>query len=150
MTAKKKAIIKTIPKDELVKEFTIDRRRWLRGNQNGTLRDWNNNRCCIGFYAGACGFKIDKLSYADTLHYTLLTFLRNTSKNDLTYVDFPKALRKAFESVNENVKEKHNENKSIFTELYKVNDDPNISDEQREKFIIKTFKKFGIKVTFIH
>lgn len=151
MAAKKKAIFRTIPKAELVKEFTIDRRRWLRGEGDGTLRDLDNHRCCIGFYAGACGYAASKLYHVDTIHDMLNDFLRNTKKENATYVDYPKALRKAFESVNENIDNSSvSEGESIFLELYKVNDDEDISDKEREKFIIKTFKKFGIKVKFIH
>lgn len=40
-----------------VKEFTIDRSKWYRGNTgtNSALRREDGRQCCLGFFGVACG-----------------------------------------------------------------------------------------------
>lgn len=147
MSIIKKDVKKTISKSELVKEFTVDRRRWLRGEGDGKLRDEEGNRCCIGFYAGACGYKADKLNGVCTLDELVSEkddnfFSIRGYDSDLIFKDYPKALRKAYESVQMG--------EDFFKNLYEINDDDDIRDKEREEKIKKIFKSRGIKVIFTH
>ena len=45
-----------------MKEFAVDRSRWLRGSSTGSvLQDSQGHRCCLGFFMAACGFSADRL-----------------------------------------------------------------------------------------
>lgn len=45
-------------KIKIATSFTVDRRRWIRGTPSNTylLRGSDGMRCCMGFFARACGF----------------------------------------------------------------------------------------------
>ncbi len=43
-----------------IKEFTVKRSTWLRGNGSGRLLHFGD-RCCLGFLAEACGYKDDQI-----------------------------------------------------------------------------------------
>lgn len=47
-------------KKEKLKEFTVDRQRWLRGlpDGNSVLQNGDGLRCCLGFLALKCGAKV--------------------------------------------------------------------------------------------
>lgn len=40
----------------MIKKFTIDRSKWIRGAENARLlRTQDNKMCCLGFYSLSCG-----------------------------------------------------------------------------------------------
>lgn len=47
------------------KEFTIDRRKWLRGKgkEFSKLLRSNGEMCCVGFYAKACGLSDNAIKF---------------------------------------------------------------------------------------
>jgi hypothetical protein len=52
----------------VAKEFTVKRSEWLRGTDDGTLRqDIDGKMCCLGFHALACGFSAAALEEAGSM-----------------------------------------------------------------------------------
>lgn len=146
--------VKPLPAYELVKEFTIDRRTWLRGRgmDSGLFRrkntqmgvDFNgsfhkrNEKCCIGFYALACGFRSNDL----------------VNKVDIAGLDGRVNPKRTFKAVRiERVAQSvmvlnDNDGDAFFGDLYIVNDKFGLDDATRERFITARFAEVGVKVKF--
>lgn len=117
---------------KLPKIFTINREEWYRGKGSQTsmlLLSQEKKKCCVGFFALACGFSEDQISDVDT--FEKLICQENAEGQE--------------EEMFEGIIEYPN---SIFDELYLENDVPGREEPKREKAIRQLFKKLGVKVRF--
>ena len=103
-------------------ELVINRKRWMRGTDEGLLLSSTSRRmCCVGFYARKLGMKPCEISDIPGLEDT------KRGRDVCTWVD-------------------HND----LGKLYNVNDESTITDREREAKIRKLFKKHGVRVKFIN
>lgn len=112
-----------------VTHLKINRRTWLRGTKEGTLRDNEDKMCCLGFYARACGYKVEDL-YQAMMPDELVD--PDNEEDNL----FPEWVFKT------------NNEKSTVNRLVYFNDSEKISDKVREEKIAYWFAREGVKVTF--
>jgi hypothetical protein len=109
-----------------MKEFTIDRSRWLRGDVFDTpsqMRDRQGRMCCLGFYAESCGAK---------------AMTGKACPSDLK--DLPEEASWLV------VKHDYRSVQDVFTE---ANDASCESEKNREKKIKQLFAERGVKVKFV-
>lgn len=123
---------KKIYKD--VKSFTIDRKKWIRGQGPGNpnnvlLRKRDDKKCCLGFYAIACG-----IPTKDIRGIIDPGAVKNNNPN---IVWQSKLLDVAQLS----------DNSAICVELIHINDCVQ-PDDIKEKELEKEFNKMGVKVRF--
>lgn len=113
-----------------VKEFTVQRSKWLRGNMNiSRLLNNKGKMCCLGFYSKACGIQnedIKNISAPEDIS-------NNVSKNWKTRL----------------LKFNNRVNTAKCFKLMQINDSSSINDEERERRLTKQFKILGIKVNFV-
>lgn len=122
-------------------DLIIERSRWLRGENDGkgnpaepTLRDFDGNMCCLGFYCLALGVTInDMLEIPDPQHLI-----------DATGDKFKDSLKYLVKSTSDKV-----DNTKICVELMDVNDSYEKTEGMRERGIRARFKKMGVNVTFV-
>jgi len=118
-----------------VKQFTVKRSSWVRGDMQGSaLLKKNGRKCCLGFLGQACGIPNIEMLGAGV-------------PSDVGYVgedgswEFDKRWPQAlFDSSNFRSNERH---------LACDNDEESISDKQREKQLKTKFKTIGIKINFV-
>jgi len=141
---KKKKIVKD------VKSFTVERKNWYRGKGDEKSRLLNNSgkMCCLGFYALACG--LDKKVIKNVPDPVGVV---NLTKDGTTTDGSDKVIKRKSEVVWEtklvaNDRYGSPDNSGITYDLMGVNDDPYLTDEQREKELTYLFKGLGIKVNF--
>lgn len=117
------------------KEFTINRGKWLQGkwlayeNDRGRfpasmLRDRKGMQCCLGFYTGACGVR------------------------GRTGVQSPEGL---YDSERCKLDKKFFDgyvDSQFSSKLMLKNDDPTVTDHEREKYVKERFASIGVKVKF--
>ena len=114
---------------KLAKEFTVRRQEWLRGiGPDSTLLRGDGMKCCVGFFAQACGISDHFLTYNDTLHEAL-NELDGDDEIDIELDIFNSALENSLK-------------------IYAANDDEGISDEARETMLIELFAQYGITIRF--
>ena len=102
----------------------INRKKWLRGEQNSKLRKPNGKKCCIGFLATALG--------ATNRQITNISTLEEICGSNKRYIDF-------------------NMNYSYpLAEAYDTNDDSSINDTVREKKLRTIGKQMGVRFQFIN
>lgn len=126
-----------------VKEFTIDRSKWLQGKYarhievtegysqkcDSYLRNETNQmKCCLGFYASACGVR-------GITGVTTLAGLQDPEKKKVDQRFF--------------AKDSIWDDSVMASNLMGKNDDDNLSDEAREKYVKERFAKLGVKVKFV-
>lgn len=115
-----------------IKKFKIDRKRWLRLSKENELDDScllnsdNNKMCCLGFYSLARG--LNKKYILDISEPSGL--VKESGEYMLPELMYRKECSK------------------IARKLMVINDNPNTSDEVKEKAIKNNFKKLGVKVEF--
>ncbi len=115
-------------KYNIPKQFTIKRSKWVRGDRNlnvmGSSRLFNQygNKCCLGFFSLACGATENEI---DGRYY-----LYQSKNNDFSIPILP------FDD-------------SELRDIARANDDPKLSQEDLEEYLIKTFKERDIEVNFI-
>lgn len=120
---------------ELVKEFTIDRKKWVRGrgSVDSHLRNLTDGRqCCLGFFSKKCGFKNDDI-------------LDLSSIEDLAAyfgMDSERVKRVLFSAGQVSA------TSTFWQDLYAINDDELYSDAEREELITAKFAAVGITVHF--
>lgn len=114
-------------------KLVIDRSRWLRGEgweQSSLIRPSDEKMCCLGFLGEACGVSRDlmwdkasprQLSIEAKAMYPARLF-------QLRYED---------------------DGLSPMGRLMNINDNPNLSEEIREKMIIDKMSDLGVAVEFI-
>ena len=108
-----------------LKEFTLPRDVWLRGESDSyLLRARDDKMCCFGVYLLACGYK----------------------KEDLVQLYEPSELNIEIKNITH---KGGNFNTPECENIMEENDDGYITEEKRECLIIKGFKKIGIKVNIV-
>lgn len=125
----------TQTKIKLVKptEFTISLRRWLRGEGGSgsrLRRAIDSKKCCVGFYALACGVNAKKL--------TGLCEARELLGE--TGLELPGMLKNVYGQMDDT---------HIAGELYSVNDNRDSTDEEKITAITKLFRRIGVAVKFV-
>lgn len=118
-----------------VKEFTIDRKKWVRGRGSFDthLRNLTDGRhCCLGFFSKACGFKNE-----DILELSSIEDLAAQFGSDSVRVK-----RVLFSAGQMNA------TSTFWQDLYAINDDEIYSDAEREELITAKFAAVGITVHF--
>lgn len=115
-----------------VKEFVIDRECWFRGHgqeKDAYLLNEDDDKCCLGFYAMACGhdeMDIRGLQTPEDLSEPWNTFLLKPSDDE---INSPK-------------------NSDICTKLMDINDNPGLNEVEREELIAEKFARLGVIVKF--
>jgi hypothetical protein len=119
-------------------KFTIDRSKWACGAYRKTqLLDYHGFRCCLGFYATACGVSDNDIlregEYADLLPSAcsllpkeLVEVIHHDERADL---------------YTKRVSRVHNQ-------LITANDDTSLKPSQREHSIVELFASIGVTVEF--
>lgn len=121
-------------------KLTIPRFKWLRGEgfQNSRLlRPSDDKMCCLGHFAVSCGVPVPQLSNLNTppqIGKTLWTKLRRGgawlfSSGGIASLDYPS---------------------QDCTKLMRINDDPKMSDQARERELKKIFAQHGVEVKFVN
>ncbi len=144
-----KIIIKTI-KD--IKSFTISRSKWARNNINGPscLLNDKGNMCCLGFYTKACGFNEEQLNdryepinLFDKLNNKNKAWLANYNQEILEVIDWKTKL------ISHDTNYYRRNNSNLAWKLMEANDNPALSEKEREMEIKDGFAKIGVKVRFV-
>lgn len=118
------------------KEFTVYRSRWIRGRAIGFLQK-RSRSCCVGFYALACGFTEKQLE--DVGRFEILGYesrhlgISKEEKEMILHMDH------TFFSGNKDNYE---------TRAYKVNDNPSITDVEREAQLTAIFAEADVIIRF--
>jgi hypothetical protein len=114
----------------MIKEFTIARDRWWRGkgSDGSSLLREDGNRCCVGFYFTAHGVGDAMLGGC---HY------------------FPRLAKEVFTGcpIEHTWLRETRDNES--GGVYRINDDTEISDAEREAKLTERFAANGYRVTFV-
>lgn len=111
-------------------KLVIDRNKWLRGegpSQSRLIRSNDNQMCCLGFLGKACGISEQEL------------FDEYTPETAGDENKWPNGI------FNEDAVE----NSDITAELMEINDDENLTDENRESNLIERFATINIEVEFV-
>lgn len=129
---------------EKLKEFVIDRSKWLCGAESlkkvidqkkEDLFDIRSKRsCCLGLYANQCGIGKDILKNNSTI-FGLVAEANSHPKI------------KKLEWLNEHIGNFNTDR--VESEFMLTNDDPEISQKERESRLKKAFAKNGVKVKFV-
>lgn len=107
-------------------KFTIDRKKWLRGDEDSLLlRKKDRKMCCLGIFLNECGMK----------------------KKDLMGKGSPYSLDTPLPQQAQWLTNQWG-NADLTRELMKVNDDDTICDNTREKKLRELFRKKNITVHF--
>ena len=111
-----------------IKRFIIDRKIWLRGEDDSyLLRKKDKKQCCVGIFLNACGVTKKALRGLRTLDSNLVLrdkFLKTWQETWTKSLD------------------------SGFAQMYSVNDNEITSEYVREKAIKGLFSERGISVSF--
>ncbi len=113
-------------------KFQVDRRGWLRGEgnvQSQLLRPSDNKKCCVGFYCLAEGFTEEQISAEPVYGGLPGRYYSNDPFSTIPGVP------------NHDMR---------FYSIYNLNDDRNLTDEQRESLLKREFQKLGAEVEFIN
>ena len=126
-------------------KLVIDRKTWRRGPQDEQIKlddptallCKDGAKCCLGFYALQCGLTKEQIygigepgqipmneDDADSYWLKLVKFYDDDYTSGLA-------------------------NTSLAAEAMDINDDPNLTEEEREQKLIKIFSKKDIEVKFV-
>jgi hypothetical protein len=117
-------------------KLIIDRKKWLRGTGDGSLRNRKGEMCCLGFLANTCGINqgITGIGMPSDIRNTKIKAKKNEDEwlamFDLNIYDGFKA------------------DSRLASRLAEINDSRITSDAIKEAKIKKEFKKIGVEVTF--
>lgn len=120
----------TVP---LLKKFTVDRAKWTGDNEylinyfSQLYESENGRKCCIGFYASACGLYDSEISDIDDPEELF-------SHNNIHLTGF--------------IDDVNYENNEFSSYAMQINDDTDISMEEKESKLIALFAEQGITLTF--
>lgn len=122
--------------------FTIDRARWLNGRtmygeNSYLLRVSDRLMCCLGFMAESCGVNTGSMEDVETV---------SCIANDLD-TRLPNELQFLVTTGGEPGYAWRDSHAAI--ELMKVNDDANLTPEEREERLISIFRSHGVEVRFV-
>lgn len=130
-----------------VKSFTVDRKTWYRGKSGDSSCLLNNagNRCCLGFYASACG--VEDKQMRNLLSPGSLVELAKTGS---TYDKFDRSVsRDVNEWKTKLTRSSSVDNSETCMKMMQVNDEEKITEEVREKKLTALFASIGIKIKFV-
>jgi hypothetical protein len=119
-----------------VKKFTVKRSSWARGRNGITLllSDISNTRCCLGFYAQACGIPDEKLLNKGTPGMVIES---NNIEWDSDLIDTTHQRYSGIDS-------------EITMKLMSINDDNKLTETERESMLTQMFRdRMGVEVEFI-
>lgn len=130
-----------------IKEFVIKRSEWSRGTQEGLLLNNYGKKCCLGFYAEACGIPAEEIIDIATpqdLVYGTDVAESNNLKWDTFLIDKKKVSPSPYDRWSQN-------NSSSCCAMMETNDllTRAITESEREEQLIKLFADQGVKVTFV-
>lgn len=114
----------------------IDRRLWARGGRNSRHSKLlvGGKLCCLGFHALACGLRKDEIEDMGTPRSAIVQHK----------LDIPEGMRFLFgDSID------HPPHSAAARTLMEINDDEQITDDEREKQLTTVFTQYGWAVTFI-
>ena len=119
---------------ELTKEVIVTRRRWLRGNEQGLLRNKSHKMCCLGFACMQSGVPAKDL----VGHGAPEDIANNHSYvvNGLVYK-------------NNNDSKYWYDHENWVNDAVAINDRMWLSDKDREAKLKKLFAKGGVKLIFV-
>lgn len=112
----------------MIKELTIKRSEWLRGDkQNSKLLDEKGRKCCLGFFCLADGAKPEQI----------LNFLspKSAGFKSKQLVEFDDARKYT--------------NSHFGYEAMVINDDTFTTEKKREELLTEWFATNGVKISFI-
>lgn len=121
-------------------KFIIDRLEWYRGKGSGASLLLDNStdlKCCLGFFALACGIPKDSIAGEPT---PARVFTHKQQDNQFFY------------ELTENPDPDDDlpEDNARCRELMNINDDPSLLVEVRENLIRNKFAELGHEVEFIN
>lgn len=127
-------------------KFTIDRARWLRGDENPyLLRASDGKMCCLGFFLRSCGLSDDELrDHSEPQHPF------EEGRPD----EIPNAAAFLVES-EEADEDEWGEPSFDYgptddaSDLMTANDDPEVTEAERERRVARLFAKHGHEVDFV-
>lgn len=123
-----------------MRELVIDRATWFRGRgpaQSRLLTD-QGKRCCLGFECQALGYKDEQL-------------IDVPSPGILCSYEHPEAVPDHMQWLADFNKDQDIfENSITCLDLIAINDNPSISDPERESQISEIFANNGVEVKFIN
>jgi hypothetical protein len=114
-------------------KFTVDRSKWHRGkggNGSALLRGEDGKRCCVGFYFAAHGYDDEEL------------IGRPYTPSHRPYDETFTGLQAMHRWLGKNATDGGDR-------VYAINDDPTISDAEREAKLMEEFAANGHEVTFL-
>lgn len=117
-------------------KLVIDRNTWLRGEgteNSFLLREKDSKMCCLGFLGAACGVPSESMTNTEA------PALLNQDHRDL----FPDFLFHGGRDLNQDSSDECNS-------LVEINDDEELTPEEREAELTMLFAKHGIEVEFIN
>lgn len=135
----------TLKQAKYITHFTIDRTKWHRDahehsidTMHSALYTDDGSQCCIGHYGSACGIE-DKILALRGSPLSLSNMINVNFFNESPFGEFFYLMNQMSEN-----------GRYVQSILIEINDNPNISDLEREEQIIKEFAKIGIIVDFIN
>lgn len=131
-----------------VKSFTIKRSVWARANKEGHLLSQIGKKCCLGFYATACGLRDE-----DIFEIPLPSELNDIWSTSLSEEDI---VNDTFDYIRDKCIEIHSGTLSYLNSLEDLLSNINDSDREgletdqiKEDYITRLFKSIDIDVTFV-
>ena len=119
-------------------KFRINRKTWARGLNTfntGSLQNSDGTKCCLGFYAKACGVPTAELRACGYLN--AIGFERTMNKKPIPEGLF-RFIRKRDPGTGKKVEEK----------AVSINDSTLLTEPEREQMLTKLFKSVGVEVEF--
>ena len=131
-----------------MKKYTIFRNRWMRGGKDGlgndidgaVLCDIEGQKCCLGHIMTQDGFKKKQL---------LRLQLPNEVVQTIGTEQAAKKAKHLVEAWDNGYGGLDTEDLSLVNKAVEINDDTNITDDEREELLISLFKENKIKLTFV-
>ena len=110
------------------KSFTVVRSNWYRGltGAGSKLLNERGEQCCVGFYSSACGFNngnIRGMGSVSELVDLKLPDQINIGRDQRQY--------------------------DPFIDAYRINDNPNLKDDERERLLTEWFAERDIEILFV-
>lgn len=127
-----------------VRELTIDRNLWYRGCRSDASRlerSFDGKRCCIGFYALACGIPREQILERTYLSACAVASTRPPHEAQWLDAGDHEAVDPWFRNITD----------TVGFELAAINDDPLLTERVRESKIAELFLLRGnVRVTFVN
>lgn len=127
-------------------KLVIDRKQWRRGPQTQVIKEYDptsllckdGTKCCLGFYALQCGFQPEQIKG-----------MGDPTEVSVDYNESPKDWEKLVTFYED---DEYGTFSTLSTDLTNgaidINDSDKLSEEEREKALIKLFATDGIEVEF--